>query len=83
MDKNFWTDPRCNGCGVCEQVCPNGNVRLEGGRPEWLHRCEQCLACIQWCPQEALQFGKKTSRYPRYHHPEIGLKEIMRVNHNG
>ena len=33
MDKNFWTDPRCNGCGVCEQVCPNGNVRLEGGSP--------------------------------------------------
>lgn len=29
---------------------------------------EQCLACIKWCPQETIQFGKKTPRYKRYHH---------------
>lgn len=77
MDRSFWTDPKCNGCGICEKVCSCGNIRMEGERPVWLHRCEQCLACIQWCPQEAVQFGKRTPRYPRYHHPEVSLKDII------
>lgn len=44
----------------------------------WLNHCEQCLACIQWCPQEALQYGKKTPAYERYHHPEIKLQDLLR-----
>jgi formate hydrogenlyase subunit 6/NADH:ubiquinone oxidoreductase subunit I len=46
-------------------------------KPSWLHRCEQCLACLQWCPQEAIQYGKKTVKYPRYHHPEVILKDML------
>jgi len=46
-------------------------------KPSWLHRCEQCLACLQWCPQEAIQYGEKTVKYPRYHHPEVVLKDIL------
>jgi ferredoxin len=77
MDKDFWCDDRCNGCGVCERVCPAGNIELKKGRPAWKHNCEQCLACIQWCPQEAIQFGKKTPAYERYHHPEITLNDML------
>ena len=76
MDKSFWTDEKCNSCGICAKVCPAGNIALDGGRPAWLHRCEQCLACIQWCPREAIQFGKKTPAYPRYHHPAVTLKDM-------
>ena len=76
MDKGFWVDEKCNACGVCKAVCPCGNIELKEGRPSWLHRCEQCLACIQWCPREAIQFGKKTPRYERYHHPEVTLKDM-------
>jgi len=79
MDKSFWTDPRCNGCGVCRQVCPCGNIEMKEDKPLWLHRCEQCLACIQWCPQEAIQFGKRTPRYERYHHPEVRLQDLTAV----
>jgi len=77
MDKSFWVDEKCNACGVCKAVCPCGNIDLPSGKPVWLHHCEQCLACIQWCPQEAIQFGKKTPRYERYHHPEVTLKEMI------
>ena len=45
--------------------------------PSWLHQCDQCLACIQWCPREAIQYGKKTAKYPRYHHPEVTLKDML------
>lgn len=77
MDGDFWVDEKCNGCGVCEKVCPVGNIVMTAGKPAWLHRCEQCLACIQWCPQEAVQYGKKTPKYPRYHHPQVTLKDII------
>ena len=80
MDKKFWVDEKCNACPVCERICPARNIELKDGRPVWLHRCEQCLACIQWCPQEAIQYGKKTPGYRRYRHPEVELSEILRLN---
>jgi ferredoxin len=80
MDRSFWADEKCNGCGICKSICPSGNIAIPGDRPTWLHHCEQCLACIQWCPQEAIQFGKKTPRYKRYHHPEISLRDMLAAN---
>ena len=77
MDKEFWVDAKCNGCGICVKTCPVDNIIMRTGKPTWLHRCEQCLACIQWCPTEAIQYGKKTPQYPRYHHPEVTLKDIV------
>ena len=77
MDKNFWTDDKCNSCAICTSVCPSGNILLNAGKPVWQGRCEQCLACIQWCPLEAIQYGKKTSGYARYHHPEIRLSDML------
>ena len=76
-DKNFWADDKCNGCGICAKICPANNVEMINEKPVWLHRCEQCLACLQWCPQEAIQYGKKTVKYPRYHHPEVTLKDML------
>ena len=77
MDKKFWVDDKCNSCGICSKVCPVSNIEMVNENPSWLHRCDQCFACLQWCPQEAIQYGKKTVRYPRYHHPEVSLKDIL------
>jgi len=77
MDKKFWGDDRCNGCGICSEVCPAGNIEMINGKPAWLQRCEQCLACLQWCPQEAIQYGEKTAKHARYHHPEVTLKDML------
>jgi len=77
MDKNFWVDDKCNSCEICSKVCPANNIEIINGRPSWLHRCEQCFACLQWCPQEAIQHGKKTPKYQRYHHPEVTLKDMI------
>jgi ferredoxin len=77
MDKKFWTDEKCNNCGICSKVCPAANIKMIKGKPARLHRCEQCLACLQWCPEEAIQYGEKTARYERYHHPEVMLKDML------
>jgi ferredoxin len=79
MDKSFWVDEKCNFCGICKTVCPCGNIELQTDRPIWLHRCEQCLACIQWCPPEAIQSGKKTPRYERYRNSEVKLSDMIAV----
>jgi len=80
MDKKFWVDEKCNACRICERICPARNVELKDGRSAWLHRREQRLACIQWCPKEAIQYGRETPGYSRYRHPEVELAEILRLN---
>jgi ferredoxin len=77
MDKKFWVDDKCNSCGICSKVCPANNIEMVNEKPAWLHRCEQCFACIQWCPQEAIQHGKRTPKYQRYHHPQVTLNDIL------
>lgn len=78
MAKEFRVDEKCNGCGLCEKICPVENVAMKDGKPIWLDRCEQCAACMQWCPEEAIQFGRKTTGWGRYHHPAITAKELFR-----
>ncbi len=77
MDKDFWSDEKCNSCGICVKVCPVQNIQLVSAKPVWQNRCEQCLACIQWCPQQSIQYGKKTPGYQRYHHPEVTLNDMI------
>lgn len=76
LDRNFYADDKCNGCALCTAVCPAGDILIENGRPAWQGRCEQCLACIQWCPLEAIQYGAKTAACARYRHPEVALADM-------
>jgi len=77
LDKSFYVDDNCNSCGICEKVCPVKNIVLTDGIPQWLHKCQHCLACINFCPEKSIQFGDKTLKTGRYHHTEIKLKEII------
>ena len=77
LDKQFLADSNCNGCGVCEQVCPVNNIKMSEHRPAWQHHCEQCFACLHWCPTAAIQYGKNTTGRRRYHHPEVKIQDII------
>ena len=50
---------------------------LTEGLPQWQHKCQQCLACINYCPEKTIQFGDKSLETGRYHHPEITVQDIM------
>jgi ferredoxin/flavodoxin len=78
IDKGFWVDGKCNGCGICSRVCPVSNIEMVDGRPVWQHRCEKCLACIQWCPGAAIQFKDVTLKRKRYHHPDAKLSDMLK-----
>ncbi|MFX0141716.1 MAG: EFR1 family ferrodoxin [Candidatus Hodarchaeota archaeon] len=76
-DKSFYADEKCTYCGICERVCPVNNIIIVEGKPQWQHKCQQCLACINFCPEKSIQFGTDTLKTQRYHHPEITLQEII------
>ena len=75
-DRHFRATDTCNGCGLCVRICPARNLTLQDNRPVWNHQCEFCLACLQWCPVQAIQYEKKTVRRGRYHHPEVRVEEL-------
>jgi ferredoxin len=68
----------CNGCGICQRICPVSAIAMQGERPRFSGACEHCQACILWCPQKAISFGRIKPHTRRYHHPEISLAEISR-----
>ena len=81
MDKSFWADEKCTNCAICEKICPAQNISVVNGKPVWQHHCEQCFACLQWCPEESIQYGKNTSKKKRYSHPEIKISDMLASVH--
>ena len=75
-DDLFHVDENCTGCGICEIVCSMNNIILRDSKPEWLHDCQQCLACINYCPENAIQYGETTVGKKRYHHPMIKPEDL-------
>lgn len=75
LDKGFLTDDKCTGCGICAAVCPVGNIQLTERRPAWQHHCENCLACYNWCPQQAVQGGITKGHF--YHHQDVELPDML------
>lgn len=74
-DKEFWTNERCNGCNLCNRICSVNNIKIIDKKPVWQNKCEQCAACIQYCPMEAIQWGKKTEKRSRYRN--MNVKELI------
>ena len=76
--KRYRLGAGCNGCGICEKLCPVSAIVMKEGRPAFTGKCEHCQACVDICPARAIQFGRVKFDTPGYRHPEITIEELIR-----
>ena len=72
----FVVEDTCTSCETCRRVCPVSNVEIKDGKPHWGSNCEMCLACLQSCPAQAIQWGKRTKSRRRYRNPRVSLRDM-------
>ncbi len=75
--KQYKVAASCTGCGACVRLCPVGNITIENGHPVFGDHCNQCMACIQWCDQHAIDFEQKAQSRTRYHHADIKRQDLF------
>lgn len=75
--KNFTVGDACIGCGKCAQLCPLNNIRLTNGKPVWGSHCTHCMACICYCPKQAIEYGKNSIGKPRYNFEALHIENVQ------
>lgn len=51
---------KCIGCGLCERLCPMGNIAVKNGIAVSGDKCTMCYRCISKCPEQVITLlGKK------------------------
>lgn len=80
IQQNFYADDKCAGCGICKKVCLSGKIKMSEGRPIWQKeiKCFKCYACLNYCPNQAVQIKNFTEKKGRYSHPYASADEIAR-----
>lgn len=66
-DKGFYASDQCVSCRICQQVCAFNNIDIVQERPVWKGHCQHCMACISFCPVNAIEYKNLTKNKERYH----------------
>lgn len=74
--KEFKVSDECIGCGLCARLCPQENIRIEDGKPQWGPSCMQCLRCLQYCPKNAISCGNITKNREQWRNPNVSADEL-------
>ena len=77
VPSRFHATAACNRCGTCARICPTRNITVTKDGVNWGADCTQCYACIHWCPGGAIEIGGRTKGTPRYHHPDVSLRDML------
>lgn len=75
---HFYTLDHCRNCGQCVMICPAMNIDKNENGIVWGSNCQQCMACIQWCPHNAIMHLNRVKKRKRYTHPDVSIEELRR-----
>ena len=70
----------CNGCGLCAKVCPCSTIESTDGHARIRDRahCAHCMACVQFCPRQAMTIrGRRVRPELQYHHPGVTAADLF------
>jgi ferredoxin len=56
-------EEKCTKCGMCEEHCPVGAIKLGPYPVVNPEKCISCFCCMELCPASALDVTKKVKRY--------------------
>ncbi len=73
----FYASDACAKCGTCVTLCKNGNITLTEEGAVWGPDCQQCMACILWCPSNAVRHPNVPEERRRYRNPDITLQDML------
>lgn len=77
-DRDYRVNDRCTGCGICQRVCQANNIEMSGNKLSFRHKCYLCMACLQYCPQNAIQYKNKVLSMQKYTHHDFPASEMAR-----
>lgn len=78
-DKEFIVTDECIGCKTCEKICQVKNIIIKDKKPIFQHNCQRCMACIHYCPNNAIGFKGKSLNKPRYYHPDYPAEKLINI----
>ena len=78
IDRKSAVKEKCSLCGLCTKVCSVRNINIINENVEWGDNCIRCYACLNWCPQSAVRFGKiEPGPKQQYRCPGISAADII------
>jgi ferredoxin len=77
--RRYRTTDACTACGLCAAICPPAAITMIDGKPKFIpKRCDHCQACMEWCPQKAITYGRITPSSPRYRNPDVKITDLIK-----
>lgn len=73
----FTSNENCTGCGTCMKICTQNNIEILDNKPSWSDHCINCFACLNWCPNGAINPGDADLSIRNYHHPKVKISDMI------
>jgi len=59
-----WSGSYCKACLTCVHICPVDNLELQNDEMISLGKCIQCMLCMKYCPDFAIEVEPKQKSEP-------------------